>query len=326
MKNIFYAKKSYRILSRVIDLLILILTSAILYITLVFPNVFDKTKMLENNTKIVQLYKDSGLFAVDEEGNYAAYSQFGNIKKIEDLYNVDVTFNNKKYENIEISKALYEFYTIKYTTYGASNNFTSEVYKTNILKVGTSESNIASFDENTYKLTLIDESKEDDTMTFFYQAFQGACKSVINSSQVSSLTSSNQQLVLSSIYWIIPVLAGFSFIFEFLVPLFSPHNETIGKHIFKIGVISDKGYTLKKIMLLPRWISYLVFEIILGVLSFGGLILISYTMFMFTKKRKCIHDIFAKSIVIDNTRSIYFDNEKEESFYINRQKQRGIDL
>ncbi len=326
MKNIFYAKKSYRILSRVIDLLILILTSAILYITLVFPNVFDKTKMLENNTKIVQLYKDSGLFAVDEEGNYAAYSQFGNIKKIEDLYNVDVTFNNKKYENIELSKALYEFYTIKYTSYGASNNFTSEVYKTNILKVGTSESNIASFDENTYKLTLIDESKEDDTMTFFYQAFQGACKSVINSSQVSSLTSSNQQLVLSSIYWIIPVLAGFSFIFEFLVPLFSPHNETIGKHIFKIGVISDKGYTLKKIMLLPRWISYLVFEIILGVLSFGGLILISYTMFMFTKKRKCIHDIFAKSIVIDNTRSIYFDNEKEESFYINRQKQRGIDL
>ncbi len=326
MKNIYYAKKSHRILSRVIDLFILILTSVVLYVTLVFPNTFDKAKMLENNTKLVELYKDSGLFAVDSDGNYAAYSQFGNIKKVDDLYDVSITFNNKKYEGIKLSKALFEFYTTKYTFYGASSNLSSEVYKNNILKVGSTTSNIKEFDETTYKFTLIDSSKEEDTVTFFYEAFQGACKSVINSSSITSLTSSNQQILMSSLYWIIPVLAGFSFIFEFLIPLFSPHNETIGKHIFKIGIISDKGYTLKKYMLLPRWISYLLFEIILGVLSFGGTLLISYTMFMFTKKRKCLHDIFAKSIVIDNTRSIYFDNEKEESYYINRQRERGIDL
>ena len=305
--------------------MILIITSAVLYITLVFPNTFDKAKVLENNNKVVQLYKDCGLFAVDEEGNYAAYSQFSNIKKLEDLYNVEVTFNNKKYE-AQLSKVLYEFYTTKYTSYGSSNNLSSDIYKSTILKVGTSESNIASFDETTYKFTLIDESKEEDTVSFFYTAFQSACKSVINSQEVSSLTSSNQQIVLKSLYFIIPVVAGFSFIFDLLIPLFSPHNETIGKHIFKIGVISDKGYTLKKYMLIPRWIAYVLLEVILGVLSFGGTILISYTMFMFTKKRKCIHDIFGKSIVIDNTRSIYFDNEKEEAFYINRQKQRGIDL
>ncbi len=305
--------------------MILIVTSAILYVTLVFPNTFDKAKVLENNTKVVQLYKDSELFAVDEEGNYAAYSQFGNIKKLNDLYSVEVTFNDKKYET-HLSKSLYEFYTLKYVDYGGSNNFSLDIYKSNILKVGTSESNIASFDEETYKFTLIDQEKEDDTVTFFYTAFQNACKSVINSPEISSLTSSNQKIVMHSIYFIIPVVVGFSFIFDFLIPIFSPHNETIGKHIFKIGVISDKGYTLKKYMLFPRWIAYILIEIILGTISFGGVLLISYTMFMFTKKRKCIHDIFGKSIVIDNTRSIYFDNEKEETFYINRQRQRGIDL
>ena len=77
-------------------------------------------------------------------------------------------------------------------------------------------------------------------------------------------------------------------------------------------------------MLIVRWLAYILFEILLGFITFGGTLLISYTMFLFIKKRRCIHDFIGKSAVIDSENSMIFESEKEESFYINRARSKGV--
>ena len=56
----------------------------------------------------------------------------------------------------------------------------------------------------------------------------------------------------------------------------------------------------------------------------GGFILISYTMFMFKKNRRCLHDIIAGSVVIDKKDSFYFDSPQEERYYEERAKRKGL--
>ena len=109
-----------------------------------------------------------------------------------------------------------------------------------------------------------------------------------------------------------------------MIPLFSKRNETIGKYIFKLGVISKDGYSLKKIWIFIRWLSYLVIELVGGFLTMGGTILISYTMLIFNKKKRTIHDYIGNSIVINKEESFYFNSYEEEKYLM--ENKRSINL
>ena len=146
----------------------------------------------------------------------------------------------------------------------------------------------------------------------------------MNNSKIKDLTNENQKIIMSAVILIIPVLLGVSFIFDLLIPFLSPCCETIGKHIYRLGVLTSDGYRYKKIWLLTRWLCYVLIELIIGAMTFGASVLISYTMFLFCKKRRCLHDFIAKSVVIEKDGSIYFSTIEEENFYIERQKSKGM--
>ena len=325
MKNILLAKKGKRIAARLIDLSIVLLLTLFIFLSFIFPKTFNDELFLENNSEIVELYRDSDLFIVDEKGNYTAKISFTNIKTVDDLYNITGKYNDVEYKDISILGSLYNFYLNKYSSYGSNTqNLTLESFKSEILKVGSEESNIKDFDPSTITITLIDEEKKDLTVTYVIDKYSETCKNMITNSRINELTQENQNILLESLVLIIPVLVILSFIFDLLIPMFSPNHESIGKHIFKLEIITDKGYKYKKPMLIVRWLAYVVFEILLGFITFGGTLLISYTMFLFIKKRRCIHDFIAKSAVIDSENSMIFENEKEESFYINRARSKGV--
>ncbi len=326
MKQILLAKKSKRLLAGLIDFGIITLLTLITFFGFVYPHVFDAEQFNLNNERIVELYRDTGLFVVDDDGNYAGKCSFNNIEKIDDLYNCDITFNNKKYLDISLTESLYEYYTQKYANYDGQNNLTDAIYKQEILKLGSEESNIQNYDEINHTITMIDDSKNDITITYFINIYESTCKNLISNSKIDTLTKENQSLMLNSLSLIIPVLIIYSFIFDLLIPLFMPYSETIGKKIMHLGLVSKDGYHLKKYYLIPRFLVYTFIEYILGFATFGGVFLISYTMFLFCKKRRCLHDFVANSVVIDIDNSIFFANKKEEAFYINRQRNRGIDL
>ncbi len=324
MKTIVLAKKSKRILARLIDFLIVLFVTLPIFTFIVFPSSFDAEKFEKNSKELISLYKESGLFAVDENGSYTAYSNFTTIVDVDDLFSSDVTYNGKEIKGVSLTKTLYEFYTTKYVDFGGEFNLTHEAFETNILKLGKEESNIKDFDVNTFTFTLIDDSKSSVTFEYFLNAYTAACTNMIKESRVQVLTAENQAIMSSSIQTIVPVLLIVSFIFDLLIPLFLPHCQSIGKKIFDLCVLNKNGYHLNKFMLLPRWLVYVLVELILGFLTFGASILITYTMFLFVKKRRCLHDMIAGSVVIERSQSIFFANQKEETFYINRQRSRGV--
>ena len=92
------------------------------------------------------------------------------------------------------------------------------------------------------------------------------------------------------------------------------------EHIVKKfnNLTEEENNELEKIYYLPRFLSYLIIEVILSFVTIGGTFLISYTMFQFTKKRRCIHDYLSKSCVVDKELSFVFKNKKIEEAYKNK--------
>lgn len=318
MKQIFLAKKGKRILARLIDLIILFFSTFLLFFTLIYPNTFNKEQFNKNSIEIIEYFKDSELFIVDDNGNYSAKSTLASFKKIDDLYNNDLSFNNKEYKNVSLTKSLYDFYTIKYKEYGGVANLNNSQYENEVLLINNSESNIKSYDFNSHTLKMIDSSKEDVTLTYFLNKYESTCKNMIKNSKINDLTNENQKLIFTALSGLLPTLFVFAFIYEFIIPCFSKYGETIGKHIFKIGLVNKDGYEIKKYQLFIRFLAYYFMDILLSAITFGGVFIITYTMMLFTKKRRCIHDFISGTVVINTVNSIIFKNKNEELYYLNK--------
>lgn len=315
MKRIVLAKKSSRIFAGLVDFVLLIGSTLSLFLPVVFPLAFDKDAFVNDKQAITDYISDSGLFLVSDDGAFSGKSTFDSYSTLSSLYDTEITYKGEKYSNINVSKDLFTFYTEKYTDFEGNSNITIEGYKTNILKINTSTSNILDFNEFDYSFTLIDNAKYKLTISYFLSIYKSASEFVMSNQKVKSLQNHSTKIIVSAILWVIPVFLGFSLIYDLAIPLLSKNGQTIGKYIFRLVVLSKDGYYLKKIKYIPRWFIYSVVEILLGFMTFGGMFLITYTMFMFMKKHQCLHDVVAGSVVIDNYESIYFSNPTEERFY-----------
>ena len=321
MKHIVLARRSRRLLAALIDLLLLIISTVIIFLTVVMPSTLDVTKYQNNGYEVARLYKESGLFLTQENGSYTCKGNLTKqITRVSDLNDATLLALDVNFREQNLSKDLYMFYTTKYTQYGKQYNLTKDVYYSEVLKVGSNESNIASIDETTYEIIMIDETKEGVTYDYFINQYIAAGTFVDSFKGIKNLKDENTNMMMSSIFFIIPVLVAFGAIFDLLIPACTANRRTIGKMIFKLDVIGKDGYQLKRINLIPRFLVYIFVEVILGFASFGGLFLISYTVFLFSKNRRALHDFAAKSAVIDAKQSVYFLTKEEEEYVLSRSK------
>ena len=326
MKHITLGRILYRILAKAIDVVIVLGLSLILFFSVVFNATFDRESYVNNQVQINEFYVDSGLYLESKEGTIQAISSFNTIASVSTLTSVDVTLDKTDFKNVNITDALYKFYSEKYTSFGGQTNLNFSSFKKMILKTGSTESNIRDLtvdNDGNYLYDLLDAKEANKTVNYVLEQFNNAVKLVENSSQVSGLNEANRKIMVSSIVWFIPLLAGFSFIFDLIVPLFTKDCKTIGMMIFKLGLVSKDGYKLKKVWLIPHWISYFGLEFILGIMSFGATIIISYTMMMFSKNRRCLHDFLGNTVVINSSESFYFNNPQEERYLM--EHRRSID-
>ena len=89
------------------------------------------------------------------------------------------------------------------------------------------------------------------------------------------------------------------FIFFLIIPMISKNRSTIGKYMFKIGLIdlktkeilSRQQYTLRFIVLF--------LETVISLMCYGGVLLISFAFTIFTKNNSSLHDFVAKSMPIN---------------------------
>lgn len=134
-------------------------------------------------------------------------------------------------------------------------------------------------------------------------------------------------LSLSVMIVSIGLLVGFVVI-EFVVPLCLKNGQTLGKKVFKIGVMQINGIKLAPQALFVRSIlgKYTVetmlpvlgvFLIIFGIAPFLGLVLvagvlIAQILFLIINKNHClIHDLLASTVAVDLSLQIIFDSEQD---------------
>ncbi len=121
-------------------------------------------------------------------------------------------------------------------------------------------------------------------------------------------------------YPIVICLAFSTAIFFLVVPLCFKNGETLGKMMFKLCLANKLGYRYSRVQLIPRFllsmavIAILYFVIGINLISLGILTFLalgSYTMTIFTKDHKALHDYVAGTIVVDKVHSEIFKNYDE---------------
>ena len=123
-------------------------------------------------------------------------------------------------------------------------------------------------------------------------------------------------------YPIVCCIAFSTTIFFLIVPLCFKDGETLGKRMFKLGLANKLGYRIAKIQLIPRFLLSMVILVVLyfvvginlislGILTF--LALASYSMAIFTKEHKALHDFVSGTLVVDKVHSEIYNNFDEAS-------------
>lgn len=314
MHYILFANIRKRMGARIFDFIITVGLTCAVFFGFVYKATFNETLYTENLDKLEELYDKSGLYIISNKGNITCIGAFTAINELEELTSIDLTSDDEKFDNVNLTEALYSFYANEYQFFGADYNLTFDIFKTNVLQVGKEVSNIKdlTYENGVFTYTLIDEEKEYQTVAFVKDAFIEAADFVTNSEKVRTLSNENDNLMFSSLYYLIPIFIGFSLIFDLIIPLCFKEGQSLGKLIFKVGILSKDGYRYKKYMLIIRWIAYLIVDMLLGILTFGGSILISYTMLLFNKRKRVIHDYISGSMVVDTKTLLYFKDAAEE--------------
>lgn len=327
MNQIVEAAWWKRTLARLIDVVIVFGLTFILFIFAIYPNTFDKDKYIENQNKISEEYSRSDLFLKSTKGSLTSKGGYSAISHINDLTSITLKLDGEEFKDVNITKSLDYFYTQMYSTYNKQTNLSFDVFKKQVLQVKEEKSNIkdllrsgTDYSNYSYQYQLIDNSDAGQykSVLFVLDCFSKAVDEVSKSETVLLLDNENRSLMLSSIVLFIPTLVGFSLIFDLIIPLFTSGGKSLGKLIFKLEIISKDGYKLKKYKLILRWLSYIIFDIFLGALTFLGTVLISYTMMIFNKRKMSVMDYVASTRVVDDLTTILFSNVEEENYYKSR--------
>ena len=121
-------------------------------------------------------------------------------------------------------------------------------------------------------------------------------------------------------YPIISCMALSSTVFFLVIPLIFRNGETLGKLMFKLCLVNKLGYRHSRLQIIPRFllavavVLVLYFVVGFNILSLGILTFIalaSYSLTIFTKDHKAIHDFVAGTLVVDKVNSEIYKNYDE---------------
>lgn len=143
----------------------------------------------------------------------------------------------------------------------------------------------------------------------------------------------NQNDFYHTLSFICSAIFGLSITY-ILIPFILKNGKSIGKLAFGLCLADSDGYVLRNYqlflriipvfvvlfsLLIPIWISFSMV-----ILVFVIMLLVSFTFMMASPKRASLHDLLARTIVVDAKTSILFDNPMDEEEYI--AKEDGIEL
>lgn len=272
-----YSGVSKRVFAFLIDILCTLLI-AINLNNFVFSNL---TKESLGTTVLEQKYKerleDSHLYILKEDG--LCYSI--------DIINYDNSMNEEEYI-LYLDTQLTLFYLDE--DFECSN-----IEQYNELKKNNED--IFRYDNilNTY--VYLENVDNEAKLKFYKDAVTYSIdKVLVNDEQVENYLN---QIMRNGLISLSMSFMASMFIFFLIIPMINKNRSTIGKYMFKIGLIdmntkeilSRQQYTLRFIVLF--------LETTISLMCYGGVLLISFAFTIFTKNNSSLHDFVSKSMPIN---------------------------
>jgi uncharacterized RDD family membrane protein YckC len=300
-----------RVASSAIDLALAVAGLMLLYL-FVFPNSSFATLSTAlgvetEQTQIAAYQKASGLVSSKEDGTLtnvtsSSYEDYESaIKTYYFVYNAadnQVNPHPEAYSISDYNVAVLDLpQDVKNTNASAYYDFAMSNEQADPSKLGVLKSSLYDASGN---LTTTAKSQ---LLSFFQNKYKLTQDLLLKEDYYKSLTTSlaNNVETMETIVFFPPFL-----IFYFVIPTFSPYSRTLGKKWMKLAVIDVEGTPLKKGWLILRFmplaltagISILFDDLVISTTLSLVVFLVSMGLGSFTKKRRCLHDYCAHSVVV----------------------------
>lgn len=273
--KLVYCGALKRVLAFVVDFSLTIIFT-ILLASLVTNPIFSKIlNSDELSVQYEQRILDSGLYEKVD----------GILLPIDETYN-ETTQSKEQFINYLDDKLTY-FYTNE--SFSCSN-----IEYFNNLKL---ENRLFTLDESTNTIIYSSVATTDDLLSFYYEAVDDAINNVLSEDDIVAHTSIN--IILNTLYGIILAFLISLSLFYLVIPLINKRKGTFGKIIFKIGVVNLNNCKIaSNLQVLVRFAVFFL-ECVLSLFTFGVVILLSFTITLFTKNDKSFHDLAANTTLVD---------------------------
>ncbi len=237
----------------------------------------------------------SKLYVKDEDGKTQRISTIYE-------YNSDLTYNEKSNlidENLNYFFNLSTFF---------SNNEGVEIYNKAKLEAKSDSG------ENLFNTSYVRVLLNSDYDKEYYEFY---CDTVDNVA-VSYLIKNNEYNKLAKTIIVVDtsIIAScflFSFLIFFLViPLcLRRGHQTLGQKIFKMGLVDVNGLNVKWTKFVGRFFFFLLFEVVLSLVSFFIPFIVSFSFLVFSKRRQMLHDYVFNTYMVDVSQDTIYLNYGE---------------
>ena len=300
--EIEYPKASFsrRVLSALFDMILfaaftfLLYSYALSFLPLTFPS------YVANVETFTDRKAESGLFSDFYEQNDSTLISDYYRHEIAQAENSDKKLEVTNEANRHIENTLTNFYQME-TFLEITDGI--KTYEEQKIPEGQQSSYYFLYSE-TGQIVPNPQRNQDEMWEFYQLAVDEALNYLY---QDSILLSSSRVITWTHLGMIaIAIIIGGSLFYLMFPYIFKRNRQTLGKKIFKLGVINANGLRPSNAKTFVRFLLFFFLEIVLSLLTLGVPLIISFSMVAFSKTGTSLHDYLANTYVVDvSTYNIY---------------------
>lgn len=287
--EVSFQKATYRnrIFAFAVDFFLFLIT--ILFLMIASNKIVTNLTFYKNaNAAINQLEVSSHLYVERKDGN---------VQLMCDFYQINEEDDYQKYSE-KFDSALTSFFTDP-----AFFTDPEEGMKTyNLLKIpeGNTQSELFMYSDSSHTTVVNkDTATYKDLYDFYCDIMADEAVKYVTSSDI--YLNNSKTIIYSFVFLeaLIPIVVS-SLIYELIIPLcISRGKKTLGKLMFNIAVVDNRGLSCPWPRFLCRYLLKLIVETLLSFVAILIPVIVSFTMFILSKTGQSFHDYVTNTYVIE---------------------------
>ena len=321
--KLFECRKSKRIFVPILDFILFLLIGLSIFIPLdlnMYDIGYDTFKVKQ---EVCLLQKDSHLFKVTEDDNrvitkvdqlYYSIEEKDFYKNyIKDIYSYYSDFKDKQEEKFTYTNRYFNEKVLKFDELGTHPLFKTINLDDSPLNIEAKEEikDLYSLNENkditssseAYNKTLEKYLKTDSSSVYFVTLYDFA--------QNENFIIKRDKIEMINLFQMSFAFGLAALIYYLILPLFFKNGETLMMSLFKIGLIGQNGYGIKKFHTVIRGTLYTILIVFSFYLYFIPLLL-NIGTFFFTRCNRSLLDFASGTLIIDTHISQFYRRREDD--------------